>query len=160
MRPVTQCVRKFPVRTLPAALVVLAAPSTAHAQVDSGDTAWILASTALVLFMTLPGLALFYGGLVRTKNVLSVLMQCFALAAMITIIWLLFGYSVAFDTTGMEGRHHEPRVLRRRSVDGVPRRRRTGIGGGLDPDGPPLRIPDDVRDHHARADRPAPSRSA
>jgi len=69
---------------------------------DSGDTAWILVATALVLFMTIPGLALFYGGLVRTKNVLSVLMQCFALTAMITILWLVFGYSLAFDTTGMQ----------------------------------------------------------
>jgi Amt family ammonium transporter len=69
---------------------------------DSGDTAWILVSTALVLFMTLPGLALFYGGLVRTKNVLSVLMQCFALAALVTLIWLAFGYSVAFEPSGYE----------------------------------------------------------
>ncbi len=68
---------------------------------DSGDTAWILTSTALVLFMTIPGLALFYGGLVRTKNVLSVLMQCFTLTALITVIWLVAGYSLAFDTTGM-----------------------------------------------------------
>ena len=70
-------------------------------QLDSGVTAWMLTSTALVLFMTIPGLALFYGGLVRAKNVLSVLMQCFALTGMITIIWILWGYSLAFDTTGM-----------------------------------------------------------
>ncbi len=69
---------------------------------DSGDTAWILVSTALVLFMTLPGLALFYGGLVRAKNVLSVLMQCFALTALVTLIWLAFGYSVAFEPSGYE----------------------------------------------------------
>ena len=68
---------------------------------DTGDTAWILVATAFVLFMNIPGLALFYGGLVRTKNVLSVLMQCLALTALITIIWLGFGYSLAFDTTGM-----------------------------------------------------------
>ena len=68
---------------------------------DSGDTAWMLVSVALVLFMTIPGLALFYGGLVRSKNVLSVLMQCFALTGLITIVWVLFGYSLAFDTTGM-----------------------------------------------------------
>jgi Amt family ammonium transporter len=72
-------------------------------EIDSGDTAWILASTALVLFMTLPGLALFYGGLVRTKNVLSVLMQCFAIASMVTILWIAFGYSLAFDGSGMQG---------------------------------------------------------
>ena len=68
---------------------------------DSGDTAWMLTSTALVLFMTIPGLALFYGGLVRTKNVLSVLMQCFTLTGLVTIIWVVVGYSLAFDTTGM-----------------------------------------------------------
>ncbi len=66
------------------------------ATVSGADTAWILTSTALVLFMTLPGLALFYGGLVRTKNVLSVLMQCFAIAGMASIVWFVFGYSLAF----------------------------------------------------------------
>ncbi|MDJ0881603.1 MAG: ammonium transporter [Gammaproteobacteria bacterium] len=67
---------------------------------DSGDTAWILTSTALVLFMTLPGLALFYGGLVRAKNVLSVLMQCFAITCMVTILWVIGGYSLAFSDGG------------------------------------------------------------
>ncbi len=74
-------------------------PSVASAQdgaIDGANTAWILTSTALVLFMTLPGLALFYGGLVRTRNVLSVLMQCFAIAVVISILWLLVGYSIAF----------------------------------------------------------------
>ena len=65
-------------------------------EVDSGDTAWILTSTSLVLFMTLPGLALFYGGLVRAKNVLSVLMQCFAIACVVTVLWVIFGYSMSF----------------------------------------------------------------
>ncbi len=69
---------------------------------DTGDTAWILVSTALVLFMTIPGLALFYGGLVRTRNVLSLLMQCLSITAAVTVLWLLFGYSLAFDTAGME----------------------------------------------------------
>ena len=64
---------------------------------DTGDTAWILVATALVLFMTLPGLALFYGGLVRTKNVLSVLLQCFAISGIVTILWLIAGYSLAFS---------------------------------------------------------------
>ncbi|MCA9214780.1 MAG: ammonium transporter [Planctomycetales bacterium] len=68
---------------------------------DSGDTAWILTSTALVLFMTIPALALFYGGLVRTKNVLSVLMQCLVLTAVLSIVWVVIGYSLAFDSTGM-----------------------------------------------------------
>ncbi len=78
-------------------------PDAAQAQdaLDTGDTAWILASTALVLFMTIPGLALFYGGLVRTKNVLSVLMQCLALTGLMTLLWLVIGYSLAFDATGM-----------------------------------------------------------
>jgi Amt family ammonium transporter len=71
--------------------------------IDSGDTAWLLTSTALVLFMTLPGLALFYGGLVRTKNVLSVLMQCFAICCLISIIWVAFGYSMAFDESAVPG---------------------------------------------------------
>ncbi len=64
---------------------------------DTGNSAWILASTALVLFMTLPGLALFYGGLVRSKNVLSILMQCFAIAGISSILWFSFGYSLAFS---------------------------------------------------------------
>ena len=63
---------------------------------NGANTAWILTSTALVLFMTLPGLALFYGGLVRSKNVLSVLMQCFAIAAIVSVLWLIVGYSLAF----------------------------------------------------------------
>lgn len=88
---------------LVSAFVVLGLPMVASAEdgLDTGDTAWILASTGLVLFMTIPGLALFYGGLVRTKNVLSVLMQCLALTALMTVLWLVIGYSLAFDTTGM-----------------------------------------------------------
>ena len=81
----------------------LVLPGTASAdELDSGDTAWMLTSTVLVLFMTIPGLSLFYGGLVRTKNVLSVLMQCFAITGLMSIVWVLWGYSIAFDTTGME----------------------------------------------------------
>ncbi|MCC1497629.1 ammonium transporter [Alcanivorax sp. 1008] len=67
---------------------------------NGADTAWILTSTALVLFMTLPGLALFYGGLVRAKNVLSVLMQCFAIACGASLLWLVVGYSLAFSDGG------------------------------------------------------------
>ena len=63
---------------------------------NGADTAWIMVATALVLFMTLPGLALFYGGLVRARNVLSVLMQCFAIACLISVLWLVLGYSIAF----------------------------------------------------------------
>jgi len=69
-------------------------------EISAADTAWILTSTALVLFMTLPGLALFYGGLVRSKNVLSVLMQCFAITCVATIIWVIVGYSIAFGDGG------------------------------------------------------------
>lgn len=67
-----------------------------EAQMSGANTAWILTSTALVLFMTLPGLALFYGGLVRSKNVLSILMQCFAIAGVSSLLWLIVGYSLAF----------------------------------------------------------------
>ena len=92
---------------LPLLLTVLA-PTLVMAQeplkpeLNSGDTAWMLTSTALVLFMTIPGLALFYAGMVRAKNVLSVMMQCFAITALVTVLWVLYGYSLAFDTTGME----------------------------------------------------------
>ena len=68
--------------------------------IDSGDTAWVLTSSALVLMMTLPGLALFYGGLVRAKNVLNVLMQCFISAGVVGVLWILVGYSLAFGTGG------------------------------------------------------------
>lgn len=79
------------------ALILLAIPAAAHAEtLDSGDTAWIITATALVLFMTIPGLALFYGGLVRTKNILSVLMQCFSITALMTILWVVAGYTISF----------------------------------------------------------------
>src|SRR3569832_815702 len=85
----------------PAVTESAAAPTPATTQ-NSGDTAGMLTSTALVLFMTIPGLALFYAGMVRAKNVLSVLMQCFAITSPITVLWMMFGYSLAFDTTGMQ----------------------------------------------------------
>ncbi|WP_175652578.1 ammonium transporter [Pseudomonas sp. Marseille-P9899] len=94
------------------ALLSLAMPGLAFAEetaaaaaapaLNSGDTAWMLTATALVLFMTIPGLALFYGGMVRSKNVLSVMMQCFAITGLISVLWVVYGYSMAFDTTGME----------------------------------------------------------
>ncbi len=68
---------------------------------NSGDTAWMLTSMALVLLMTIPGLALFYGGMVRSKNVLSMLMQCFAITSLVTVLWTIYGYSMAFSTSGM-----------------------------------------------------------
>ncbi len=85
-----------------AASVIAAAPSAAFAQelvpatADSGDTAWILISSALVLLMTMPGLTLFYGGLVRAKNVLSICLQCGAIAAVVSLLWVLVGYTMAF----------------------------------------------------------------
>ena len=86
---------------LGAACLLMLLPVLAQAEThDSGDAAWILTSTALVLFMTLPGLALFYGGLVRAKNVLSVLVQCFTIACVVSILWVIYGYSLAFGDGG------------------------------------------------------------
>jgi Amt family ammonium transporter len=81
------------------ALSLLSLSATADT-LNSGDTAWILTSTALVLFMTLPGLSLFYAGLVRSKNAISVLMQCFAIACMVSVAWVIYGYSLAFTGEG------------------------------------------------------------
>ena len=81
--------------TLPLGLLAIAGPAAADT-LDSGDTAWILTSTALVLFMTLPGLALFYSGLVGNRNVLSVMMQCFAIACAASLLWVITGYSLTF----------------------------------------------------------------
>jgi ammonium transporter, Amt family len=84
-------------------LAMFGSPNTLMAadELNTGDTAWMITATVLVLFMTLPGLALFYGGLVRTKNVLSVLVQCFAMAGIMTLLWVIYGYSLAFGTEGM-----------------------------------------------------------
>ena len=93
----------FTRRLVTAALVVATAMLPAHAfanDLNAANTSWILTSTALVLFMTIPGLSLFYGGLVRSKNVLSVLMQCFAITCLASIIWLVVGYSLAFGDGG------------------------------------------------------------
>ncbi len=90
--------------TAPPLLLALLLTPTARAQqapaLDSGDTAWMLTSTALVLFMTIPGLALFYAGLVRAKNVLSVLMQCFSITCLVSILWLIYAYGIAFGDGG------------------------------------------------------------
>jgi Amt family ammonium transporter len=83
------------------------APEVAVAQdgLSSGDTAWMLTSTALVLFMTIPGLSLFYAGMVRAKNALSVMMQCFTITCLVTVLWVLYAYSLAFgdDVNGIVG---------------------------------------------------------
>ncbi len=93
---------------IPAAAAVVAllccafSPFASAADTSAADTAWILTATALVLFMTLPGLSLFYGGLVRVRNVLSVLMQCFALSALMSLLWFVAGYTIAFGSSGVE----------------------------------------------------------
>jgi Amt family ammonium transporter len=88
------------------AATLAASPAFAQAtdtpKLDTGDTAWMLTSTALVLMMTIPGLALFYGGMVRQKNVLATIMQSFAICCLVTVMWMMFGYSLAF-TEGGEG---------------------------------------------------------
>jgi len=93
--------------TLTSVLFVLAATllpveslMAAEGEINSGDTAWMIVATALVLFMTIPGLSLFYGGLVRAKNVLSILVQCFAITCLMSILWLIFGYSMASTGDG------------------------------------------------------------
>ena len=90
-----------------AGVAVMAAailPSFAFAEdavLNSGDTAWMLTATALVLFMTIPGLSLFYAGMTRAKNGLSVMMQCFAITSVMTVIWVIYGYSIAFGGEGL-----------------------------------------------------------
>ncbi len=84
-----------------AAPAIEAAAEAAAPTLDTGATAWMLTSTVLVLMMTIPGVALFYGGMVRKKNVLATLMQSFAITGLVGVLWMLFGYSLAFDTTGM-----------------------------------------------------------
>ncbi|WP_457097139.1 ammonium transporter [Lysobacter sp. P5_B9] len=113
MQPITAIIRRpdgrqragWGSRVAIAVVLVLTAPGIAFAQqaahaaqptVDKGDIAWLLVCSALVIFMTLPGLALFYGGLVRSKNVLSVLMQCLLVFALVAVLWVLYGYSLAF----------------------------------------------------------------
>jgi ammonium transporter, Amt family len=86
---------------LPAALL-LASASASAGELNQADTAWMLTATALVLFMTIPGLSLFYSGLVRVKNVLSVLMQCFALTCLMSLLWFAVGYTIAFGSDGVE----------------------------------------------------------
>ncbi len=96
-------IKRSGILAIPLMIVIGLLPAIAHAEetaLNAGDTAWMLTATALVLFMTIPGLALFYAGMVRSKNVLSVLMQCFAITALMTILWALYGYSIAFGGEG------------------------------------------------------------
>jgi len=90
-----------PAEAAPAEAAEAAAEEEA-ATLDTGDTAWMIVATVLVLLMTIPGLSLFYAGMVRAKNVLSIMVQCFAITAVMSVIWMVYGYSMAFDTTGME----------------------------------------------------------
>ena len=145
-----------PAAPAPAAAPAGAAPAAAPAapKVDTGDTAWVLTSSALVLMMTAPGLALFYGGMVRRKNVLATLMQSFILMAVISVQWVLYGYSLAFgpDLGGIVGslRWIGLSVGRRGAERGL---------RGHDP-APGLHgLPAHVRDHHARAHHRARSPS-
>ncbi len=95
--------RMWPFMAVMAIFACFSGPSDAIAQdsaINNGDTAWILTSSALVLFMTIPGLALFYGGLVRVSNVLSVLMHCYVIACLSSVIWLVCGYGLAFGNGG------------------------------------------------------------
>ncbi|NBO21541.1 MAG: ammonium transporter [Rhodobacteraceae bacterium] len=106
-----------------AALAALA-PTAAMAQdaapkLDTGDTAWMLTSTALVLMMTIPGLALFYGGMVRKMNVLSVVMHSFATCCLVTILWMIAGYSLAFTEGGAYVGDLSRALLRGMGVDAI-----------------------------------------
>ena len=132
------------------ALLGATLPATAAAadgsKIDSGDTAWMLASTALVMIM-LPGLALFYGGLVRRKNVLSTIMHSFFGLALVSVVWVIVGFSLAFgpDVERL-GHHRRPRLRRLHE-------RRHGAEHGLrgdDPIPPVRRLPAHVRGDHAR----------
>jgi Amt family ammonium transporter len=97
------CVYIDPALAQEAAAEAAAAAEPAKPAIDTGDTAWMLTSTALVLMMTIPGLALFYGGMVRKKNVLTIVMQCFATTCIVTVAWMVLGYSWAFtDGGGMQ----------------------------------------------------------
>ena len=91
------CINKISFFSVFSTLILTLISFPAFAEINNGDTAWILTSTALVLFMTLPGLALFYAGLVNSKNVVSVLMQHFSLACVVSIIWVVVGHSLAFS---------------------------------------------------------------
>ena len=103
-----------------AAVLLALAPWGARAdELSAGDTAWMLTATALVLFMTIPGLSLFYAGMVRSKNVLSVMMQCFAITSLMTVLWVAFGYSLAFTGDGAYWGSLEQAFLRGLTVDSL-----------------------------------------
>ncbi|MGH8119192.1 MAG: ammonia channel protein, partial [Gammaproteobacteria bacterium] len=86
--------------TLSVCLLLSGSAFAAEVEMNGANTAWLLTSTVLVLFMTIPGLALFYSGLVRVKNSLSILMQCFAITCLVSILWMIFVYGLAFGNGG------------------------------------------------------------
>ena len=94
-------------------LPALALAADEKPKLDTGDTAWMLTSTALVLMMTIPGLALFYGGMVRKKNVLATVMQSFAITCLVTVLWMVVGYSLAFTPGSTDHRRPQPRLSSR-----------------------------------------------
>jgi ammonium transporter, Amt family len=108
-------------RLFPIALLFWSSSAAAQEApgLSAGDTAWIITATALVLFMTLPGLALFYGGLVRSKNLLSVLMHCFSICCLVSVLWLVVGYSLAFGEGGPAIGNLERAFLAGASTDGL-----------------------------------------
>ena len=116
-----------------------------NAGIDGADTAWMLVATAIVLMMTLPGLALFYCGMVRKKNVLATMAQSFAAAAVVSLLWMIFGYGLSFTGDGAY-------------IGGFDRIFLTGIDDDIrqplredDPRNPVYDVPDDLRDHHGCA---------
>ena len=134
-----------------AVLLALLMSATAFAadkpKIDSGDTAWMLTSTALVLMMTIPGLALFYGGMVRKKNVLATVMQSFAITCLVSVLWMVVGYSLAFTT----GQHRAGRPQSR--LHGRPHDRQRDRPRQDDPRVGLHVLPAHLRHHHAGADR-------
>src|SRR5712672_868668 len=100
-------------------LPALALAADDKPKLDTGDTAWMLTSTALVLMMTIPGLALFYGGMVRKKNVLATVMQSFAITCLISVLWLVIGYSLAFTEGNPYVGGFGQAMLRHMTIDSV-----------------------------------------
>ncbi len=135
------------------ALAQDAAPAV-PTKIDTGDTAWMLTSMAIVLMMTIPGLALFYGGMVRKKNVLATIMQSFATTCLLSIVWMVVGYSLAFGDGGAS-----ERLLRRLRQDVLRRHDQRDSFAPLAIPESVFIVPDDVRHHHAGAHRRLDRRS-
>ena len=151
-------IAKLSARTAVAALGTLIATGSAALAappsdpLSAGDTAWMLTSSALVLMMTIPGLALFYAGMVRKKNVLATLAQSFGATCIVTVLWMVIGYSIAFTPNPNASRQPVHR-RRRSSASGHDETKIHQSAGGHD-SGIRLHVlPDDLRHHHAGADR-------